>query len=63
MPLFVWLEGLNGPAPQIWHTDNVTGEGKEKVTPLQAHKISKFEAERRIVDLIEDYPYVAPPSA
>ena len=62
MPLFVWVQGVNGPAPQIWHEDQTTGEGKAKHF-LQSHKISKFEAERRIVDLMEDYPYAAPASA
>lgn len=62
MPLFVWIQGVNGPAPQIWHEDQKTGEGKEKPC-LQSYKISKAEAERRIVDLMEAYPYVASASA
>ena len=62
MPLFVWVEGVNGPMPQVWHTEQTTGEGKVKHC-LQSHKISKFEAEQHIVDLMKDYPYDAPTSA
>lgn len=61
MPLFVWVQGVNGPAPQIWHVEQTTGEGKEKPC-LQSHKISKFEAEKRMTELMELYPYVPPAS-
>lgn len=61
MPLFVWVEGVNGPAAQIWHDAQTTGEGKAK-SCLQSHKISKLDAEKRIVELMEIYPY-APASA
>ncbi len=61
MPLFVWVDGVNGPAAQIWHEDQTTGEGKTKHC-LQSHKISKLDAEKRIVELMEIYPY-APASA
>ena len=61
MPLFVWVDGLNGPAAQIWHEEQTTGEGKTKHC-LQSHKISKLDAEKRIVELMEIYPY-APASA
>lgn len=62
MPLFVWIEGPNGPAPQIWHDDCVKPSGELKPS-LQSHKIAKWEAQKRICDLMEDYPYVAPASA
>jgi len=61
MPLFVWVDGVNGPAAQIWHEEQTTGEGKTKHY-LQSHKISKLDAEKRIVELMEIYPY-APASA
>ena len=61
MPLFVWVEGVNGPAAQIWHEEQTTGEGKTKHC-FQSQKISKLDAEKRIVELIEIYPY-APASA
>ena len=61
MLLFVWVEGVNGPAAQIWHEEQATGEGKAKPC-LQSHKISKLDAEKRIVELMEIYPY-APASA
>ena len=27
---FVWINGLRGPVPQIWASDQVSGEGKSK---------------------------------
>ena len=27
---FVWINGLRGPSPQLWTTDQVNGEGKSK---------------------------------
>lgn len=58
MPLFVWIEGVNGPAAQVWHEEQTTGEDKPKAY-LQSHKISKVEAEKRIVELMELYPYAS----
>ena len=58
MPLFVQVQGVNGPAPQIWREEQTTGEGKLKAC-LQSHKISKLEAEKRIVELMELYPYAS----
>lgn len=54
MPLFVWINGLRGPEPQIWHVDQTTGEGKRKdLNILSEHKIDSVEAFEK---LIEKYP-------
>lgn len=63
MPLFVWVKGLTGPQPQIWHVEQTTGEGKSKDC-LQEHKISKEEADKKdISELMKVYPYVAASSS
>ncbi len=61
MPLFVWLNGLNGPEPQIWHVDQTTGEGKRKDNNILAeHKIDQVES---FETLIKKYPAPNAPSA
>ena len=30
MKFFVYVNGLNGPEPQIWYGENTNGEGKAK---------------------------------
>ncbi len=40
---FVWINGLRGPSPQIWNSDQVDGAGKSKPVLF---KIKLSEGER-----------------
>jgi len=56
MPLFVWLEGLRGPEPQIWYSEQTTGEGKLKDKNILAqHKITEAEVKEGFNALINRY--------
>lgn len=60
MPLFVYVQSVNGPIPQIWYEEQTNGEGKPKRF-LQAHKISKAECNLSMDSLMETYPYETAP--
>lgn len=58
MPKLVYLQGLKGPAPQLWQDDSVLGVTGEKTYPvLQEHKITEKEAELSLDELMKIYPY------
>ena len=52
---FVYIAGLRGPEPQIWHDDQVDGNHKTKPT-LAKHQIADWEAMRPLNELMEVYP-------
>lgn len=41
---FVFIEGQTGLMGQVWHTEQVSGEGKEKLSPVFRYELSKEEA-------------------
>lgn len=55
MPLLVWLESPTGFQMQIWHTDQLTGEGKRRIHPVAEIKITEAEASLGIDLLKERY--------
>lgn len=55
---FVWVEGLNGPEPQLWHEDQMDGNSKAKKT-LAKHKLEGGHEDLPLNVLAKLYPYEA----
>ena len=51
MKYFVYIDGLRGPVPQIWH-DEMQGR-----KPLFLHKLSADEDRLSLDELARIYPY------
>jgi len=54
---FVWVNGLRGPEPQIWH-DDMTVDGKP-VPILAKHQMTDADNGVTLFGLSERYPYKA----
>lgn len=40
---FVLIESQSGIVPQMWHTEQVSGEGKERLTPVFKYQLTSAE--------------------
>lgn len=40
---FVLVESQSGIVPQLWHVEQVSGEGKEKLTPVFKYQLTSEE--------------------
>lgn len=54
MKLFVWIQGLKGPEPQLW--DELQTRDNKPVKYLACYSVSD---DRTLNQLKLDYPYVA----
>lgn len=54
---FVWIDGLRGPEPQIWH-DEFTKDQKP-IPTLAKHELNPLDANLPISELANRYPYEA----
>lgn len=60
MPLFVYVDSLKGPVPQVWHDKPVNGSGQSK-KPLQSIEIPDGCEKLPLSTLSECFPYKGAP--
>jgi hypothetical protein len=53
---FVWLKGLRGPEPQVWHHDQMYHDQRE-IRPMQSHTMTEADLSKSIDELIAVFPF------
>lgn len=56
MIAFVYVRGLKGPEPQLWHEAPTNGAGLS-TRPLQSVELPDAYAALRLDELVKHYPY------
>lgn len=58
---FVYVEGMRGPTPELWHDQPKTGSGMNRGTPLQSHDLDDAFASLTLDQLTKLYPFKGAP--
>ncbi|GAB6995251.1 hypothetical protein JQ593_22585 [Bradyrhizobium viridifuturi] len=56
MSTFVYVQGLKGPEPQVWHEKPFSAAGRPPV-PLQEHELTEKIGKLTVSELAILYPY------
>lgn len=57
MMKFVYVSGMRGPTPELWHDVPTTGAGVPRATPLQSHELEDRYAHLSLNQLSVLFPF------